>query len=157
MQIGVLRGRSRVIAVIATVILLMAAFVAWRIWARAQNAVMVIFTVQKILASENGTVQMQYHVTMKGSPSVFRLGKRSANSLFVYDESVNATSIADLIFGSPFGPDSEGKGYHELGKCDQLELRDAPQRIDLEPGESYILATCTEANGERVELFVSCQ
>ena len=126
-------------------------------WTVCETPVWLIVTGHELTADERGTVRMRYRTTMKGSPIVYRLEKRSDNSLFVYDESRNVTSFADLIFGSPFGEDEEGEGSFELDKSCRLEILEAPRRIELKPGESYTLATCTKANGQRIRLLVSCE
>ena len=150
------RIRSYVIAIFVIVGLLAVAGW-WRKWVHGTSSIMAIVTVHQLSLGDDGTVRMRYHVTMKGSPIVFRLGKRSANSVAVYEEDRNNPSITDVVSGRPFGHDVKGEGSFQLGKCPRLEISDTPRRIELKPGESYTLATCTEANGERVELFVSCE
>ncbi len=132
----------------------------WCMRADGKIPIRAIVTVQALSLGDYGTVRMRHHIKIEGSPIVVRIGKRSGNSVFVYQEDRYDPSIAESILGRTFGDETSGSGSYELvdfnkGRRFQLFAPSGP--IELKPGESYTLATCTNANGERVELFVSCE
>lgn len=156
MRSRVLRIRKLLIAMLLIVVPI-AISGWWYMLAHGKRPILVIVTVHELSLGDYGTVRIRYHIAMEGSPIVFRLGKRSGNSVFVYGETRKYPSTTDLIFGQRYGSEGEEEGSYELGECRRIQLFDPSGRIELKPGESYTLAMCTKANGERVELFVSCE
>ncbi len=107
------------------------------------------------------TLNMRYETNLTGSPVSLKIGTRCGNSVDIVSESVNRSrSLIDILTGdsgSPFGSHSSGEGAFVLGKCEEFELIKTPYRVEMQRGEVYVIGSCTRMNGDRAELFVSCE
>jgi hypothetical protein len=88
------------------------------------------------------------------------LAKRDGSASFVYMEA----DCGDLAFlevlglPAPVGRKaSDGEGSFTIGDCSPSLTTHAPVRVELMPGESYVLATCRDKTGAVAELYLFCE
>jgi len=128
-----------------------------RIQARTEHRA--IFTIRKIVPAASGTIYMEHDVELVGDNLTAGIAKQSGSSVVECVRHVKGQGSAELLgfkFIQISDYKSSGNGSYELGDCPQSEMITTPLRIELKPGERYVVATCRDKSGAKVELYVYC-
>jgi hypothetical protein len=147
------------VALVAIGIGTAAVVVGSRIRAKAEHR-MAIFTIHEIVPISGQTLHLKYDVEVLGDNVKAGLAKRDGSASFVYMEA----DCGDLAFlevlglPAPVGRKaSDGEGSFTIGDCSPSLTTHAPVRVELKPGESYVLATCRDKTGAVAELYLFCE
>jgi len=129
-----------------------------RIRAKAEHR-LAIFTIHEIVPRSDGTIHLKYDLEVLGDNVRAGLAKTDTSSVYVYMEAWFGDQALWEALGlpSPMGRKSEGgEGSFGLGDRSPSPTIQAPLRIELKPGEKFVLATCRDKKDAIVELYLFC-
>src|ERR1700722_18132802 len=119
-----------------------------------------IFTIRKIVPAASGnTFYIEHDLELVGDNLTAGMAKQSGSSVVECVRHFKGAGSAVLL-GFRFIPETRSKTSGMLalglGDCPQSEMITTPLRIELKPGERYVIATCRDKSGAKVELYVHC-
>jgi hypothetical protein len=124
----------------------------------AQNRARAIFTIHEALPGSDGAITLKYDIEVIGSLSAGLAHKTGTRvSTVTYFHHLNFG--IGQIFGFRSGSTNTWNGRENsfrLGDCPASQRIKTPLTIELKPDEQFVLATCRDATGATVELFVYC-
>jgi hypothetical protein len=130
-----------------------------RIRARTEDR-LTVFTIHEMIPGADGTIRMKWENAVVGDNLKAGMARKIGLQEFVYYETVKGSSgIREWLgFAPMIGDDSPGlaEGSYEIGDCPASQMIKTPLRIELKPGERFVLATCRNKSGAQVELYVYC-
>jgi hypothetical protein len=119
-----------------------AVVVGLRIRARTEHRA--IFTIHKIVLAPSGTIYMEHDLELVGDNLTAGMAKQSGSSVVECVKHFKGSGSAVLL-GFRFIPVSDyktsGAWSYGLGDCSQFQTITTPLRIELKPGERYVIAT----------------
>jgi hypothetical protein len=126
---------------------------------RARTEHRAIFTIRKIVLAASGMIYMEHDMELVGDNLTAGIAKQSGSSVVECVRHVKGSGSAGLL-GFRFLPISDyktsGTWAYGLGDCPHPEMITTPLRIELKPGERYVVLTCRDKPGAKVELYVHC-
>jgi hypothetical protein len=145
---------------IATLVMIaigvLASVVGSRIRAKAEHR-LAIFTIHKIVPGTLGTILLSCDKELFGDNVRCGIATKTATSVIVYFERSHGRNALWETLGSDRESKWEGSGSYELGDCPLSQIVKAPQRVELKPGEHFVVATCRDTTGATVELYFFCE
>jgi len=123
----------------------------------ARNRPRAIFAIHEVAPGSDGTIALKYDVELIGNVSA-GVAHKTGTQVFVMSAFYQGASLS-FPFGFPSGSGHTWNGREHsfrLGDCPASQRIKTPLTIELKPDERSVLATCRDAAGATVELFVYC-
>ena len=152
-RVALLRRRTVAIAIL-TIVLILSVFAVLWFWEDQDPEVIV--TISALSSNADGTLRLRHEIKLSGQPVSVYLSRRSGSSVMTYQLAQQGKSVRERIIGPAVSPAGASEGSYELG-CAEPYMIDVPQRIELKPGESRVVAFCVDASGKRTELVFQCK
>ena len=119
-----------------------------------------IFTIRKMVPAASGnTFYIEHDVELVGDNLTAGIAKQSGSSVVECVRYVKEAGSAGLL-GFRFVPvtsyKASGMAALGLGDCPQSEMIETPLRIELKPGQRYVVETCRDKSGAKLELYLHC-
>jgi hypothetical protein len=121
----------------------------------AQKQHRAIFTIHEITPGPHGTTTLKYDLEVFGNNVVAGVAEKTGSKASLLCAFTSA-NLAEML-GFPAGRKWIGNETScAIGDCRAPPTIKAPLTIELKPDEQFVLATCRDATGATVELFVYC-